>query len=697
MLILAGAGSGKTRVIVHRIACLIKERRIPPQNILAVTFTNKAAEEMKSRVNQLLGARGTNIWISTFHSSCVRILRQSLPRERSDFVIYDDDDSLTLIKGCLAEMKVEERALPPRAVSARIAAAKNDLMTPEACANLSGDFLVGQVASLYHLYQKKLVANNALDFGDLIFRAVDLLQQSPEILLRYQNLFRYILIDEYQDTNRAQYVLTKLLAGGSRNLCVVGDDDQSVYRWRGADIQNILNFESDYAGCKVIRLEQNYRSTKNILHIANQVISHNSGRKGKSLWTDNAAGGKAVVYVAQDEKDEARYAIGEIMRMQREEHRLYNDFAIFYRTNAQSRVFEDELRKNRVPYTIFGGMKFYDRKEIKDILATLRVLVNPRDSLSLKRMINVPPRGLGAKAIEHLEQFASEKDLTLYESISRVAEISQMPSGTRNKITAYYQMMESLKRGIQEGQGLSVLMQRVVQETGYADMLEREKTVEAEGRIENIGELLNVADEFEKTTPGVTVAVFLDQVALVGQTDDFDPEKGILPMMTLHLAKGLEFPVVFLVGMEEGLFPHSRSLDELEALEEERRLCYVGLTRAREKVLLTLAGRRSLYGGDQFNLPSRFLEEIPEELVERIDHGTRRGEDVPEGQSDTDDFDQRPETERLKIGMSVSHPTFGLGVVRRREGSGGEQKVTVYFDNGQVKTLMVKFANLSLA
>jgi DNA helicase-2/ATP-dependent DNA helicase PcrA len=700
LLILAGAGSGKTRVIVQRIAYLIKDKKVAPWNILAVTFTNKAAGEMKHRVHSLLGSAGDNVWVSTFHSACVRILRKSLPSDKKQFVIYDDDDSMTLVKECLSEMKIEERMLSPRAVYSRISAAKNDLLSPEAfAAALPDDFFAGRVSEIYRLYQKKMDENNALDFGDLIFRTVRLFQESPEILSSYQDLFKYILIDEYQDTNRAQYILTRLLAERTRNLCVVGDDDQSIYRWRGADIQNILNFEEDYPGCKVIRLEQNYRSTQNILNLANGVINNNRGRKGKALWTENGTGEKAVVYLAADEKEEARFVVAEALRLNREEGKKFSDMAVFYRTNAQSRTFEDELRKERVPYTIFGGMKFYDRKEIKDVLSYLKVLVNPQDSLTLKRILNVPTRGLGKKAEERLEEFASAQSIPLYEAIQRIAEIPDLPSMSRNRLGEFYRMMEEFRREVLTTKEIAALMQKILDDTGYIEMLEREKTVEAEGRLENLSELLNVASDFEKTTEGASIPLFLDQVALVGQTDTYDPEKGILPMMTLHLAKGLEFPVIFLVGMEEGLFPHSRSLDQPEELEEERRLCYVGLTRARERIFMTLASRRKLYGGDQFNLPSRFLEEMPEELVNKKESRVgRMGERESFDDRYSDDFDQRPEEEiaGLRVGTTVKHPNFGLGVIKRREGKGEQEKVTVYFNNGQVKVLMVKFANLSV-
>jgi len=697
LLILAGAGTGKTRVITHRIAYLVQEKGVAPWNILAVTFTNKAAEEMRNRVHALLGLGKHDIWVSTFHSSCLRILRRSLPTGQNQFVIYDDDDTMRLIKKCMEDLKIEDRALPPRSVSTRIAAAKNELISAESYANGAEDFFETKAAEVYKLYQKRLTENNAMDFGDLIFRTVRLFQESPDVLARYQDLFRYILVDEYQDTNRAQYVLTKLLSERHKNLCVVGDDDQSIYRWRGADIGNILNFEEDYPGCLVIRLEQNYRSTQTILSIANQVIAKNRGRKGKNLWTSEQGGEKAVVFVGPDDRDEARFVVEEIVRRCRGEPGVrpfkYSDCAIFYRTNAQSRGFEDELRKNRVPYTIFGGMKFYERKEIKDILAYLRVLVNPKDSVNLKRVFNVPPRGLGTKSEESLEAFASEYEIPLYEAMGRVSEVAVLNSGAKKKIQEFHALMERLKAEVAGAQGLAPVLEKVIDDTGYREMLETEGTVEAEGRLENLDELLNVAADFEKSNPDLKIADFLDQIALAGDTDNYDPAQGMVPMMTLHLAKGLEFPVVFLVGMEEGLFPHSRSLDNPEEMEEERRLCYVGVTRARKNLYLTLAARRRLYGGEQFNLPSRFLEEMPEELLE---HQDGRSEESGSAGFGGDDFDQTPQdSSSYRIGTTVTHPSFGVGVVKKREGKGESEKVTVYFQNGLVKTLVVKYANLT--
>ncbi len=1080
LLILAGAGSGKTRVITQRIAHMIRECGIPPRNILAVTFTNKAADEMKHRVGQTLGSRAYETFISTFHSLCVRILRASLSETQRQFVIYDDGDSTTLIKEALEELKLDEKSFNPKAINGRIQSAKNEIITPAQYATNASDYFESKVADIYALYEKKLAQNNALDFGDLIFKTVLLFRERPDILENYRGLWKYIMIDEYQDTNKAQYVLTRLLAEPLKNLCVVGDDDQclignsritmkdgkskliknvqvgdevmacygsgdfrpahvtktfvkkyrgpgviielesgrkltstpehthfagyrlgrvpqtyftylmhkkglgwrlgtsqvytagqkkpmvgfaqrslhehadalwvvgthsnendarteeyilslkyalptlpftprkgkavnglvhdsryisrifnafdtessarqllsdkslshehphhrprsrnakrrnvvvtlcgdrrartpmhrisivgndeagreelkklgfsvrqakknsrswrfescykdfaeverllqllrrafeievffmarfgkaskekftnslpflpassvlpgmimfdgkgdydvvrgvrriemnekvydlnvehthnfiangiithnSIYRWRGADIQNILNFEHDFPGCKVIRLEQNYRSTQTILKLANAVISKNKERKGKNLWTDNSHGDRAYIYYAQDERDEARFVVGEIQKINQAAGVKYSDMAIFYRTNAQSRVFEEELRRQRVPYTIFGGVKFYDRKEIKDVISYLRVIVNPKDSLNLKRIINVPARGLGDKAVSHLEYFSSDHDAPLYEALSHIDDLPGVTALARNKLRAFHQVMEGLKAHLNENPHLVAgLLKKVMEDSGYFEMLQKERTTESESRLENLQEFLTVAEEFEKSNEAPTLALFLDQLALVGQTDTYDPEKGVLPMMTLHLAKGLEFPFVFLVGMEEGLFPHSRSLDVWEEMEEERRICYVGITRARERLYMSLAQRRHLYGGDQFNPPSRFLEEMPGDLVERHEaqpsfsagrgFGRRRfDEDDVADFSPSYDFDQRSFEDRgedqkspYRIGAQVSHPAFGRGVIKRSEGKGEQEKVTVYFNNGQVKTLMVKFANLAV-
>jgi len=695
LLILAGAGSGKTRVITHRIAHLIQESKVAPWNILAVTFTNKAAEEMRNRVDALLGKK-SEVWVSTFHSTCLKILKKAGERlgYSRDFVIYDDSDQVTLVKGCLEEMKIAERAFHPRMVLSRIDGAKNQLVSASRFLELALDPFERRIGELYQLYQSRLFKNNAMDFGDLLMKTVELFEQHPSVLTHYQELFHYLMIDEYQDTNAAQYRIVRLLAEKKGNLCVVGDDDQSIYAWRGADLNNILSFEKDFPGTRVIRLEQNYRSTQKILQVASQVVSHNFERKEKTLWTENETGSNAVLFSAPDEKGEARFVVDEIERGCREEGRRLNDFAIFYRTNAQSRTFEEALRERRLPYTIFGGVRFYDRKEVKDILAYLRVLVNPKDSLSLARIINAPARGIGKRTIEILEAYAARQDLPLRETLGLADQIDQLPTAQRTRLKEFGELMKRWEGGI-PGCSIADFVKRILDESGYQEDLEKQETLEAEGRLENLQELLNVLEEFRRTRPEATLSQFLEEAALVGDTDSYDPARGVVPMMTLHLAKGLEFPVVFMVGMEEGLFPHGRSLDEPAGVEEERRLCYVGMTRAKKRVILTHALRRRLYGGDHYNLPSRFLEEVPEDLIEH--RGIGETDRLMEEALPADDYSQLPsEALSLSIGSHVKHPTFGVGVVKRREGKGERQKVTVYFQDGRVKTLMVKFASLEV-
>ncbi|MBI4373850.1 MAG: UvrD-helicase domain-containing protein, partial [Deltaproteobacteria bacterium] len=600
----------------------------------------------------------------------------------------------------LEELKIEERAFHPRAILSRIDAAKNQLIDPAKYLHDASDFLERRTAEIYQFYQQKLTRSNAMDFGDLLMKTVLLFEKHPAILEHYQDLFQYLMVDEYQDTNSAQYRLIRLLAEKRRNLCVVGDDDQSVYAWRGADIRNILSFEKDFPGTRVIRLDQNYRSSKRILKVASVVIANNLERKEKTLWTENEEGSRLVVYSARDEKDEARFVVDEIERRLREGGaRRYNDFAVFYRTNAQSRSFEEEFQKRKIPYEIFGGVRFYDRKEVKDILAYVRVLVNPKDSLSLKRIINTPARGIGKKTVDLLEQYADRHDLPLREALSQVDAVPGLTSGARQKLAEFsaaldrwFHQMKSLR--------LPDLVKRIIEESHYGTDLEKQDTVEAENRLENLQELLNVLEDFVRTNPSGTFSDFLEQVALVGDTDNWDPAKGMVPMMTLHLAKGLEFSTVFLVGLEEGLFPHSRSIDSPAQIEEERRLCYVGMTRAKRGLILSHAMRRNLYGGDQFPLPSRFLEEIPADQIEKTSFqpafvplaaGLRQGEPVFSYENES----QAPE-EPVRIGMQVRHAVFGVGVIKGREGIGENQKITVYFRDGRVKTLLLKFAGLEV-
>jgi DNA helicase-2/ATP-dependent DNA helicase PcrA len=536
-----------------------------------------------------------------------------------------------------------------------------------------------------------------MDFGDLLMNTVRLFDGNQSLLAHYQELFRYILIDEYQDTNAAQYRMVRLLAGGRQNLCVVGDDDQSIYGWRGADLNNILSFEKDFPGTRVIRLEQNYRSTKKILRVASDLISRNQLRKGKRLWTENDEGEDLLLYRASDEKDEARFVVSEIQRGIASGRLKLNDFGIFYRVNAQSRLFEDELRSSGLPYEIFGGTRFYDRKEIKDLLAYFRVLINPKDSLSLKRILNVPPRGIGKKTMESLELYAERNQVPLREVLSHAESIVEVAKPTQKKLLEFGRQLDDWANRI-PSIGFADLAKKILESSGYQEDLKSQETLEAENRLENLKEFLNVLGEFERSQPGGTILDFLEQVALIGDTDSYDPSQGRVPLMTLHLAKGLEFPVVFLVGMEEGLFPHSRSLDDPDEMEEERRLCYVGLTRAQSRIFISYAQKRRLYGGDQFPIPSRFLEEMPEEIVEKRSFDSD-SLDTPEGDwSDpTIGFSQLPEEgTSLNVGTSVRHPLFGVGIVKRREGSGEQQKVTVYFRDGRVKTLVVKFAHLEL-
>ncbi len=716
LLILAGAGSGKTRVIVNRIARLINEEDVPAESILAVTFTNKAAEEMKLRIQELVppseyGGAGavSRMWVSTFHSSCVRMLRANYERLGliRDFVIYASDDQKTLLKECLAQLKFDPKTFNPNAVMGRIQSAKNYLKSPDAFASEADNYFDTQVAEIYRLYQQKLRSNQALDFGDLLMECVLMLQKNETVLSYYQQRFRYIMIDEYQDTNAAQYHWVRLLSAQHRNLCVVGDDDQSIYRWRGANIENILRFEDDYPGTKVIKLEQNYRSTGNILEIAASVIANNKGRKAKRLWTENDAGHPAIWYLAADDRGEATFAADQI-EANASQGRSYREMAIFYRTNAQSRSFEDQFRRRNIPYVIYGGVSFYDRKEIRDMLAYLRILINPDDDIAFKRVINTPARGLGAKAVERVTAFANQAGINLVDALYRSQEIPDINKGMKSKLMNFGQQLfqfQSLARDVTLGS----LIESILDQTGYRESLEKEQTSEAEDRLENIEEFLNVIAEYERSEPEASIAGFLERVALVSDREDFDPQQGAVTLMTLHLAKGLEFDWVLMAGMEEGLFPHSRSIDDAEELEEERRLCYVGVTRARQNLCMVSSIRRRLYGGDQMNLPSRFLEEMPAELIVREGQVSapprpRRKpvtDDWDFNQDDNDfthfDFDQTAEGEGgLVVGANVHHPQFGPGMIRKCEGSGDNQKVIVSFQSGHVKTLLIKYAHLTL-
>ncbi len=714
LLVLAGAGSGKTRVITRRIAYLIGYCGVSPWNILAVTFTNKAAGEMKRRVADLLdqawpepGRRdGLSVWVGTFHSTCVRILRKhgGTIGLRSSFVIYDEGDQLSLMRDCLRALGLSERALNPRTVLSRISRAKNELLSPEEYALVANDHMEERTARVYRMYQERLEGLQALDFDDLLMGTVHLFERHPEVLAAYQDLWRYILVDEYQDTNHAQYRLIHLLAGKHGNLCVVGDDDQSIYKWRGADLDNILDFERDHPGCAVIRLEQNYRSTQRILDGAGRVVAHNIGRKGKTLWTENEEGDPIVLYRCLDEVDEALFAVGTIRSQVADEGSRYDDYAIFYRTNAQSRVLEEALRQALIPYIIVGGLRFYERKEIKDLLAYLRWVVNPADLVSFKRIVNAPARGIGPATVAKLELLAIQDKSTIWEACKRAVAEKLLPPKQRAAMEGLLQLIEEArsKSGVVS---LPEMVDELITATGYAEELRAEGTPETQGRLENLKELVTAAQEFVERSEEGSLQAFLDSVALIADIDEYAEGRGAVTLMTLHMAKGLEFPTVFMVGMEEGIFPHAYALSDERELEEERRLCYVGITRAKRRLYLTSARQRRLYGSQSFNLPSRFLDEIPAEVLEIRDrwesHALASSAAAAEGPAVYEHStlnSERPDDEafvdRLYPGARVRHPDFGIGVVRERTGSGDNLKVVVKFNGVGEKRLLVKYAQL---
>lgn len=636
LLIMAGAGSGKTKVLTHRIAYLMAEKQVAPWNILAITFTNKAAREMKERVEKLLGPAAEDIWISTFHSMCVRILRRDIDRIgiNRNFTILDTTDQLSVIKNILKDRNIDPKKFEPRTILGTISSAKNELMNPEQYAKQPLGPYEQQVAEIYTDYQKRLKKNQALDFDDLIMTTIHLFKRVPEVLEYYQRKFQYIHVDEYQDTNRAQYTLVNLLADRLKNLCVVGDSDQSIYRWRGADIANILSFEKDYPNAEVVLLEQNYRSTKRILEAANRVIENNIGRKKKNLWTENDEGQKIIHYQADSEKSEAQFVVGKMRELMRQDPtRTLGDFAILYRTNAQSRVMEEMLLMSNINYTIVGGTKFYDRKEIKDILAYLRLIANPDDDISLQRIVNVPKRGIGATTVDKIANYAAQHDISIYTALGEVDLI-----GVSGRATSQLKEFRALIEGyvqMQEYISVTELVEEVLEKSGYREMLKADKTIESQSRLENIDEFLSVTKNFEEKYDDKSLVAFLTDLALVADIDKLDEEdpaqqEGVI-LMTLHAAKGLEFPVVFLIGMEEGVFPHSRSLFEEAEMEEERRLAYVGITRAEQQLFITNAQMRTLFGRTNINPPSRFIKEIPEELLESEENKEASSRPTPFG------------------------------------------------------------------
>jgi DNA helicase-2/ATP-dependent DNA helicase PcrA len=736
ILVFAGAGSGKTRVLTYRIAYLVQEKGIPPWNIFAVTFTNKAADEMRERVERLLGGLAKGTWISTFHSACVRILRQHIENLgfQRNFVIYDEQDQERHLKAVMKELELDFRMFHPRAVRSAIERLKNEGITPEQYLPDPYNIFQKRVALVYQRYQEDLRRNNALDFGDLLTFVKILFKRFPEILRFYQERCRYVMVDEFQDTNLIQYQLLQQMVEGHRNICVVGDDDQSIYRWRGAEVGNILNFEKDYPKTKVITLEQNYRSTQNILRAANQMVRRNRSRKEKVLWTENPGGEILSLYIAEDEADEARFAVQKIMDRSHLSSptgffeamgRPYRDIAVFYRINAQSRAIEDELVKHQIPYTVVGGMKFYERKEIKDILAYLKLIANPSDGLSLKRIINVPSRGIGEKTIEKIEVFCREKGLPLYEGMKQALKEGWLTSIVQTKMEEFIHLIEEFREETRT-LSLSQLTLALITRTKYLDRLKEEGTEEAFSKMENIDELINVMMELEQGEEGVSLETFLDKVSLVTDVDLYEDKGNRVSLMTLHCAKGLEFPLVFIVGMEEGLLPHYRRGEEIEDMEEERRLCYVGITRAKEKLFLSRAEKRSTFGVGRANLPSRFLDELPMELIQ-LEEKRRKLESLfaqeprwdayplPAGEVRIDGEDQFQETLQessfpegngivlspegfypLKIGMRVRHPKFGEGRVRSVEGMDEDQKATILFQTVGSKRMKVRYAHLEI-
>jgi DNA helicase-2/ATP-dependent DNA helicase PcrA len=699
LLVLAGAGSGKTRVLTHRIAYLVGGCGIAPEAVLAMTFTNKAAGEMRDRVEKILGSHAEGLWVTTFHSACVRILRRDVGHLglSRGFVIYDDTDTLGTIKEALRRHGLDPKAHDPRRIRWRIDQWKNSGLLPADAAGTARDLDEEQTAELYGTYQRLLTDANALDFNDLLLHTVRLFEQFPEVLGYYRRRWQYLLVDEYQDTNRVQYRLLRLLAAEHQNICVVGDADQSVYGWRGADIRNILDFEEDYPDAQVVKLERNYRSTQHILDGASAVVENNTARKERRLWTDREGGDKIHLYEAHDERDEAFFVVSQILGAVQRGERQYRDFAVFYRTNAQSRPFEDELLKYDVPYVIVGGVRFYERAEIKDALAYLRVLVNPTDDMGLRRIVNVPARGIGKTSVERAADIAAREGGSLLEALRLLVERGDAGrSGKR--IAEFLRLLATLREEVRLLAPADALA-RILDRTGYLRALERDGSPEAEARIENLRELLAGAEDFEAQNQGDLeergmLELFLDQVALVSDLDSYDDEGNRVSLMTVHSAKGLEFPVAFLVGLEEGVFPHQAASRDPDGVEEERRLCYVGMTRAMEKLTISFARERRRFGSTNFGVPSRFLREIPPQVLEG---------DPPDagdfGGSPRVDYSYSQEADgeaTLQPGLRVRHPVFGAGTVVKVRGEGAAAKIDIRFDRAGVKTVMLKFANLEL-
>ncbi len=714
LLIMAGAGSGKTRVLTHRIAYIIEQKHVMPWHILAITFTNKAAREMRERVSKLLDESGNDVWVSTFHALCVRILRRNIDKLGYDraFTIADTSEQRTLIKRILREKNIDPKKFDPRSILAAISNAKNELLTPKAyTGQLSNNLFEKVVADVYKRYQDELRRNDSLDFDDLIMMTIQLFDKSPETLAYYQDKFHYIHVDEYQDTNEAQYKLVNTLAKKNQNLCVVGDADQSIYGWRGANMQNILDFKKDYPDAHVTLLEQNYRSTKTVLAAANSVIAHNLNRADKNLWTDNAEGSQISYYRGQSENDEARYVVAKIQEEMQQPKRDYGSFAILYRTNAQSRVIEETLLKANVPYTIVGGHKFYDRKEIRDTLAYLTLLGNANDSMSFERVINEPKRGIGETSIERLRQFANDHGWSLLEAAGNVDLANEISGRAKNAIATFAELISEISIKL-ESLTITEITNEILDKSGYLSTLKASKSLQAQSRLENLEEFLSVTEKYDNEHPDLhgkeNLINFLSDLALVSDQDDVEDDNKQVTLMTLHAAKGLEFPVVFMMGMEEGLFPLSRASEDQKELEEERRLAYVGITRAKEKLYLTNAYSRMLYGRPQTNPESRFVDEIKPELLHYenddqketpvttpFDRKTRRATATTyHGPKQVVVSHQGTGADKAAwtVGDKVSHKAWGSGTVVKVSGTGEDMELDIAFDDIGIKRLLAAFA-----
>ncbi|MBZ2175484.1 DNA helicase PcrA [Schnuerera sp. xch1] len=714
LLILAGAGSGKTRVLTHKIAYLIEERRIFPGNILAITFTNKAANEMKDRIGNLLDNNVEDIWMGTFHSVCVRILRRDINRigfERS-FSIYDRDDQITLMKECIKERNLNKEMYKERSVLSKISELKDSMVHSDTYINENySDYYLRNIGELYALYEKKLKSNNALDFDDLIIKTVELFRTNPEVLDYYQKKFKYVFVDEFQDTNKTQYELVRLITSKHKNICVVGDEDQSIFGWRGADITNILNFEKDFSSSKIIKLEQNYRSTKKILKVANHVIKNNFDRKDKNLWTDNEEGSQVVVENLLDAQDEAYFVANKIEKLVSDGYEL-SDFAILYRTNAQSRSFEESFMRRNIPYKLVGGLRFYDRKEIKDIMAYLKMIQNPADDISLKRIINVPKRGIGKATIEKIEEYANQIDENMYSVLLEIDNIPKLSTRAKNNIKTFVDIINKFM-AMSEVVSVNEFIEKIVYGIGYIKQLEDEGSIESQTRLENIKEFISVAVDFEVNNPDGTLEDFLANVSLLSDVDKTEDVDNSITLLTIHSAKGLEFPVVFLVGMEEGLFPISRAIDNESELEEERRLCYVAITRAEKLLFITHSKIRTIYGKTEYSYPSRFLKEMPKDLIEpSISNGksiNRTKEKDDERLVNFVDYSKKAKptinrpmpkqnvnSSEVKVGIKVSHKKWGIGTIVQVKDKDNDKEIVIAFDKVGLKRLLLSIAPIEI-